>query len=151
MTEQNPMGYKPIPKLLLKLTIPAIIANLTNALYNIIDQIFIGQGIGYLGNAATNIAFPLSTICLAIALLIGLGSSATFSLELGKGNVETSRKTVGTAVSTILITGSIIAILVIIFLEPLMLLFGATPEVLDYAMLYSGITAIGIPFTILTS
>lgn len=151
MTEQNPMGYKPIPKLLLKLTIPAIIANLTNALYNIIDQIFIGQGIGYLGNAATNIAFPLSTICLAIALLIGLGSSATFSLELGKGNVETSRKTVGTAVSTILITGSIIAILVIIFLEPLMLLFGATPEVLDYAMIYSGITAIGIPFTILTS
>ena len=151
MTEQNPMGYKPIPKLLLTLTIPAIIANLTNALYNIIDQIFIGQGIGYLGNAATNIAFPLSTICLAIALLVGLGSSATFSLELGKGNIETSRKTVGTAVSTILITGSVIAILVIIFLKPLMLLFGATPEVLEYAMIYSGIIAIGIPFTILTS
>ena len=105
MTEQNPMGYKPIPKLLLTLTIPAIIANLTNALYNIIDQIFIGQGIGYLRNTATNIAFPLSTICLAIALLIGLGSSATFSLELGKGNIETSRKTVGTAASTILVTG----------------------------------------------
>ena len=151
MTEQNPMGYKPIPKLLISLTIPAIIANLTHALNNIIDQIFIGQGVGYLGNAATNIAFPLTTICIAISLLIGVGSSATFSMELGKGNEDISRKTVGTAVSTILITGSAIAILVIIFLEPLMILFGATPEILEYSMIYSGITAIGIPFTILIS
>ena len=80
-SNENPMGYKPIPKLLLSLAIPAIIANVINALYNIVDQIFIGQGIGFLGNAATNIAFPVSTISLAIGLLVGLGGAATFSLD----------------------------------------------------------------------
>lgn len=90
-SNENPMGYKPIPKLLLSLAIPAIIANVINALYNIVDQIFIGQGIGFLGNAARNIAFPVSTISLAIGLLVGLGGAATFSLELGKGNPDKSR------------------------------------------------------------
>lgn len=66
------MGYKSIPKLLLSLVIPAVIANLVNSLYNIVDQIFIGHGVGYLGNAATNIAFPLTTVCMAIGLMYGL-------------------------------------------------------------------------------
>ena len=64
--EENPFGYKPVGKLLASMAIPAVVANLVNALYNIVDQIFIGQGVGYLGNAATNIAFPITTICLAI-------------------------------------------------------------------------------------
>ena len=88
MTEeyQNPLGYEPIKKLLAKFAIPAVIANLFNALYNIVDQIFIGQRLGYLGNAATNIAFPIMTICLAIGLTIGIGSASNFNLELGRGN-----------------------------------------------------------------
>ena len=64
--KQNPLGYEKISKLIRKMAIPAIIANVVNALYNIVDQIFIGQGVGYLGNAATNIAFPITTICMAI-------------------------------------------------------------------------------------
>ena len=145
-SNENPMGYKPIPKLLFSLAIPAIIANVINALYSIVDQIFIGQGIGYLGNAATNIAFPITTLSLAIGLLVGIGSASTFSLELGKGNPEKSRKAAGGAVTILFTTGVIIGALILIFLEPLMIAFGATPEILSYAMAYTGITALGLPF-----
>ena len=81
-TADNPLGYKSIPSLLRSFAIPSIIAMLVSSLYNIVDQIFIGQGVGYLGNAATNVSYPLTTICLAIALLIGIGSASRFSLHL---------------------------------------------------------------------
>ena len=68
---RNPLGYEKIPVLLRRYAIPSIIAMVVSSLYNIVDQIFIGQGVGYLGNAATNVAYPLTTICLSIALLIG--------------------------------------------------------------------------------
>lgn len=70
-TTKNPLGYEPLPSLLKKFAVPSIIAMLVSSLYNIVDQLFIGQGVGYLGNAATNVAYPLTTICLAIALMIG--------------------------------------------------------------------------------
>ena len=70
-------GTEPVGKLLVSLAVPAIIANLVNALYNVVDQIFIGQKIGFLGNAATNVAFPLTTICLAIGLMTGVGKKKT--------------------------------------------------------------------------
>lgn len=150
-SNENPMGYKPIPRLLLSLAIPAIIANVINALYNIVDQIFIGQGIGFLGNAATNIAFPVSTISLAIGLLVGLGGAATFSLELGKGNPDKSRQAAGTAATTLFTSGIVLATIILIFLKPMMISFGATQEVLDYAMTYTGITALGLPFLLLST
>ena len=78
--QENPLGTRPLPALLKSYAIPSIIAMLVSSLYNIVDQIFIGQGVGYLGNAATNVAYPLTTICLAIALLIGIGSASRFSL-----------------------------------------------------------------------
>ena len=74
-TKDNPLGYKKESTLLVGFAIPCIISMLVTALYNIVDQIFIGQGIGMLGNAATNIAFPLSTTCTAISLLLGIGSA----------------------------------------------------------------------------
>ena len=144
--ELNPLGYKPIGKLLKSLAIPAIIANLVNALYNVVDQIFIGQGIGYLGNAATNIAFPITTICLAIGLTLGIGGASNFNLELGKGYPEKSKHTAGTAASTLIIIGIILCITVRIFLEPLMISFGATDKILEYSVEYTGITSYGIPF-----
>ena len=76
--KQNPLGIEKIGTLLRKMAIPAIIANVVNALYNIVDQIFIGQGVGYLGNAATNIAFPITTICMAIGLMVGIGAASNF-------------------------------------------------------------------------
>ena len=144
--EFNPLGYKPVRKLLKSLAIPAIIANLVNALYNVVDQIFIGQGIGYLGNAATNIAFPITTMCLAIGLTLGIGGASNFNLELGKGYPEKSKHTAGTAASTLIIIGIILCITVRIFLEPLMISFGATDKILEYSMEYTGITSYGIPF-----
>ena len=144
--ELNPLGYKPIGKLLKSLAIPAIIANLVNALYNVVDQIFIGQGIGYLGNAATNIAFPITTMCLAIGLTLGIGGASNFNLELGKGYPEKSKHTAGTAASTLIIIGIILCISVRIFLEPLMISFGATDKILEYSVEYTGITSYGIPF-----
>ena len=144
--ELNPLGYKPVGKLLKSLAIPAIIANLVNALYNVVDQIFIGQGIGYLGNAATNIAFPITTMCLAIGLTLGIGGASNFSLELGRGFPEKSKHTAGTAASTLIIIGIILCIVVRIFLEPLMIGFGATDKILEYSMEYTGITSFGIPF-----
>lgn len=83
VAKQNPLGIRPIPHMLLSLAVPAVIANLVNAVYNIVDQIFIGNKIGYLGNAATNIAFPLTTICMAIGLMVGLGAAAGFNLISG--------------------------------------------------------------------
>lgn len=83
--ENNPLGYEKLSVLLKRFAIPSIIAMVVSSLYNIVDQIFIGQGVGYLGNAATNVAFPLTTICLAITLLISIGSASRFSLSLGEG------------------------------------------------------------------
>ena len=84
--ENNPLGYEKLSVLLKRFAIPSIIAMVVSSLYNIVDQIFIGQGVGYLGNAATNVAFPLTTICLAITLLISIGSASRFSLSLGEGD-----------------------------------------------------------------
>ena len=93
-TADNPLGYKSIPSLLRSFAIPSIIAMLVSSLYNIVDQIFIGQGVGYLGNAATNVSYPLTTICLAIALLIGIGSASRFSLHLGAGEKDIAQRVV---------------------------------------------------------
>ena len=145
-TIENPMGTQPIKKLLMQLAIPAMIANVVNALYNIVDQIFIGQGVGYLGNAATNIAFPITTICLALGLMTGVGAASNFNLELGRKEVEKARRIAGTAVVQLIVMGIAVCLIVQIFLASLMQLFGATDQIFDYAMEYSRITAYGIPF-----
>lgn len=121
--KENPMGSQKISKLLFSLAVPAAIANVVNSLYNIVDQIFIGQGVGYLGNAATSIAFPLTTICMAIGLMTGLGSASNFNLELGRKNPKKAKIVAGTAASTLIICGVIIAIMVRLFLQPLMIFF----------------------------
>ena len=88
MQPGNPLGTVPVGKLLRKFAIPSIVAMLVSALYNIVDQIFIGQSIGELGNAATNVAFPLTTICTALALLFGMGAASAFNLAMGRGEKE---------------------------------------------------------------
>ena len=115
--KENPLGTKPLGKLLFSLAVPAVIANVVNALYNIVDQIFIGNGIGYLGNAATSVSFPLTTICMAIGLMTGLGSAAGFNLELGRKNEELAKKYAGNAASILIISGVVICIIVRIFLK----------------------------------
>lgn len=83
----NPLGYQPIGRLLLNFSIPSVISMLVNSIYNIVDQIFIGQGVGELGNAATTVSFPMVTIMLAFATLIGSGGSAYAALKIGRAHV----------------------------------------------------------------
>ena len=144
--KQNPLGYEKISTLVRKMAIPAIVANVVNALYNIVDQIFIGQGVGYLGNAATNIAFPITTICMAIGLMVGIGAASNFNLALGRKEDKHAREVAGTAVVLLLTAGLMIMSIVLLFLQPLLNLFGATDQILGYASEYDGITALGIPF-----
>ena len=139
-------GTESIPKLLVSLAVPAIIANLVNALYNIVDQIFIGQKIGFLGNAATNVAFPLTTICLAIGLMTGVGAATNFNLELGRKRPKRAKSVAGTAVTMLLLGGIVLCILINIFLRPMLTAFGATNQIFDYAIEYTQITSLGIPF-----
>ncbi len=144
--EQNPLGTAPVGGLIGKFAIPAIISMLVSALYNIVDQIFIGQGVGMLGNAATNVAFPVTTIATALALLLGIGGASNYNLEMGAGREKKASSIAGTALSTLVITGGILAVAVFLFLRPLLSLFGATTDVMPYAVDYLGITAVGLPF-----
>lgn len=148
---QNPLATEKEGRLIAKFAIPAIISMLVSSLYNIVDQIFIGQGVGMLGNAATNIAFPISIICTATALLLGIGSASNFNLESGAGRKEDACRVIGTGLSMLVICGTIIAVCVLLFLNPLLHVFGVTENVLPYAQDYAGITAFGIPFLILTT
>ena len=149
--QENPLAAERIGKLIAKFAIPAIMSMLVSSLYNIVDQIFIGQGVGMLGNAATNIAFPISIICTATALLLGIGSASNYNLESGAGNSKKASQIVGTGLAVLIISGITIGIIVLVFLDPLLHLFGVTPDVLPLAQDYTGITAFGIPFLILTT
>ena len=119
----NPLGVRPLPQLLRSFAVPSVLAMLVSSLYNIVDQIFIGNGVGYLGNAATNVSFPLSTICLSIALLIGVGGAARFNLSLGRGDRDQAQRTVGAAVSVMRVLGLAYMVIVELFLPVLLRLF----------------------------
>ena len=147
--KRNPLETEKEGKLIAKFAIPAIISMLVSSLYNIVDQIFIGQGVGLLGNAATNIAFPVSIICTATALLRGIGSASNFNLCSGAGDHEKASRIAGTGLAMLVICGVIIAAVTLVFLNPLLHIFGVTAKILPYAQDYTGITAFGIPFLIL--
>ena len=150
-TQENILGYEKLPRLLRSFAVPSIIAMLVSSLYNVVDQIFIGQGVGYLGNAATNVSYPLTTICLAIALLIGIGSASRYSLYLGADQKDRAASIVGNGISMMMICGILYAILIEIFQHPLLTAFGATEEIMPYALDYTRITAVGMPFLIITN
>lgn len=151
VTVPNPLGTAPIGRLIFKFAVPSIIGWLVSAAYNIIDQIYIGQGVGMLGNAATNVAFPLTTTATALALLLGVGSASNFNLEQGRGNSIRAARIAGTGITLMAISGTVLAVLVIAFLRPLMTAFGATPTVLPLALTYTGITSVGMPLVIFTT
>ena len=148
---QNPLGVAPVGALLRKFAIPSIIAMVVGALYNIVDQFFIGQSIGELGNAATNVAFPLTTVCTAIALLMGIGGASAFNLSLGRGEKDKALHYVGSSAVILVIAGVLLCGITQIFLEPMLIFFGSPDNVLGYAKEYVSITSLGFPFLILTT
>ena len=146
---KNPLGEQPVNRLLSQFAIPSIISMLVGSLYNIVDQFFIGQRVGELGNAATNIAFPLSTSCLALALLIGIGGSSAFNLARGSGDDKKAVHLLGNAVVLLAGSGLFLSIITFLFLKPLLLFFGSPKAVLPFAIEYTKVTAFGFPFLLL--
>ncbi len=146
----NPLGDAPIGRLLLKFGVPAIISMVISAMYNIVDQIFIGQGVGMYGNAATNVALPLTTLTLSVGLLMGIGGAANFNLAMGRNKPDSAKKMMGNAYGAMAIAGVLIAAVAAVFLEPLLLFFGATPEVLPFAVDYVSVSLVGLPFFLVT-
>ena len=147
----NPLGEASVVSLMVKFAVPSIIAMLVSALYNIVDQLFIGQAVGTLGNAATNVAFPLTTSCIALALMFGIGGASCFNLNMGGGHKDRAVYFVGNAIICLIGSGVILFLIAELFLTPLLTGFGAPENVLPYAQTYVRITAIGFPFLILTT
>ena len=149
--KENPLGVDKVSCLMVRFAVPSIVAMLVSALYNIVDQLFIGQAVGTLGNAATNIAFPMTTSCIAMALLFGIGGASCFNLTLGRGDKEKAAYYVGNAVTMLLCSGIVLCLIVQIFSNNLLVAFGAPNDVLPFARTYVGITSVGFPFLILTT
>lgn len=140
------LGTDKIGKLLFTFSIPCVISMLVNSIYNIVDQIFIGQGVGYLGNGATNVIFPLVTISTALALLIGDGAASFLSLNLGEKDYKEAKKGLGSALTFLVVLAVLLFLGIIVFLPNLVDLLGCTKEIRPYALSYGKIIAIGLPF-----
>ena len=145
------LGHENINKLLIMFAIPCVISMLINSVYNIVDQIFIGKGVGILGNAATNVIFPLVIIFNAISGLIGNGAAANLSLKLGEGKKEDAGKIIGNAVVVSIIMSVILSIIFYFLLPKLVYVFGCTSSVYSYAIDYGKIIIIGAPFMMIYS
>lgn len=144
--EENILGYEKIGKLIKKFSIPCIISLLVNSLYNIVDQIFIGWGVGYIGNGATNVVFPITMLCLAFALMFGDGSSAYLSLKLGEKNKREASKGVLNGILISVIVAVLLCAIIIGFLPQILNLFGCTEALRNDAMGYGFFVALGLPF-----
>lgn len=145
------LGKEKISKLLLAFAIPCVISMLINSVYNIVDQIFIGKGVGTLGNAATNVIFPLVIIFNALAGLIGNGAAANLSLKLGENDKKSAAKSIGQAISMSVIVSVLISVVAYIFLPQLVYIFGCTDSVYNYAIDYGKIIILGAPFMLIYS
>lgn len=142
------LAEEKISKLMLKFSIPCIMALLVSSLYNIVDQIFIGRGVGYLGNGATNVVFPLTIMALAIALMVGDGCAAFLSICQGKKDSDSAHRSVGNAIVVVVVAGVALALLFTLAKEDLLRAFGATENNISYAREYFDIIVLGIPFYI---
>ena len=136
---------------MLRFGIPAIISMLVNAIYNMTDQVVVGNVVGMLGIAATNIAFPLMTISAAITYLFGSGGASNYNLRLGEGNKDAANIAACNTLSLLAISGTVICVIVLIFVNPLVFIFGATEAVKPMALTYTTIIAIGLPFGIFSA
>lgn len=148
--KRNPLGYEPVGKLLKTFAWPAIISFLINSVYNIVDQIFIGQGVGYLGNAATTISFPIMTILISFAALVGTGGSAYAALKLGEKKEQEAQRALNNGLTLSLIISAAMMVACFLCLDPMLKAFGATSDSMSYAKEYSTIILLGTPFNVVS-
>lgn len=143
------MESESIGKLIAKYSLPAIISSLVSSLYNIVDQIFVGHSIGELGNAATNVVFPLVMIMTTLAMVFGVGGASSFSLYLGKKDEQSAKNVVGSGLTLLLVSGIALAVAASVFLRPMLTVFGGRGQTLEYAIEYTRIVALGAPLAML--
>lgn len=129
MKKELNLGKEKIGKLLLAFSVPCIISMIINSIYNIVDQIFIGKGVGIIGNAATNVIFPVVIICNALAGLVGNGAAANLSLRLGEGKKDEARKSIGSSIALLFIISILVVIIFELLLPNLVYVFGCTKNV----------------------
>lgn len=137
------MRDEKISKLLWKFSLPAIIAMLVNALYNIVDRIFVGRSVGFVGIAATTVAFPIMIIMMATSMLIAIGATALISIRLGEQKKEDAEKIAGNATVLLILLPLLLAALYLAFTDPVLMLFGADQTVLPYARDFTHIIMLG--------
>ncbi|MFP4426463.1 MAG: MATE family efflux transporter [Spirochaetaceae bacterium] len=140
------LGTESIGPLLLRMALPATVAMGVNALYNLVDTIFIGRGVGALAIGGVGIAFPVQILILGVALLVGIGSASVISRVLGQGDPERAARVVGNAVVMIFLLASALAATAALFLEPILRILGATDELMPYAREYLVTILPGAPF-----
>ena len=148
---RNPLETEAIGKLIVKYSIPAVASSLVGSLYNIIDQIFVGNSIGEPGNAATNVAFPVVVVVAALAITFGFGGASAFSLYLGSRDSGKARSVAANSITLMLLTGIAIGSMILAFLRPILVAFGSRGQTLEYAVEYTRIIAIGTPLAMLSS
>lgn len=146
---KNPLESAPLGALILKYSLPAIASSLVNSIYNVVDQIFVGNSVGELGNAATNVVFPLVLIVVALAMTFGVGGASAFSLYLGSKEEQKAKSVAGTSLTLTLLTGVVLAVLTLLFLRPILTAFGGRGQTLEYAIEYTRIVAFGTPLAML--
>ena len=139
------LGTMSIGKLLMKLSVPAMIGMIVNALYNVVDTIYLGRGVGPLAIGGLTIAFPFQMIVMAIGMTIGVGSASVISRNLGSGNRDKAYHAAGTALTVSVVLGLLMMIGGAVFLDQLLRLFGASETLLGYARSYLSVILIGIP------
>lgn len=144
--KENILGTERISKLLASYAIPGIISMLVNSIYNVVDQIFIGQGVGYLGNGATTVSFPFVQMLLALSIMTSAGTAANMALNLGRKKQDDANHFVGNGFVMAAFWGFLLLTIGEVFLVPLLNFFGATPDNLPYAIDYSRIVLVGFPF-----
>lgn len=144
---QNPLGTEKIGKLMLRFAIPSVVSLVVNSIYNMVDQVFIGQGVGYLGNAGTNVVMPMATILMALTVMVGAGAATFMNLNLGRDEPDRAAHGVCNAMTMVVLIGVFSTVVFECFMEPLCRFFGATDSVLPYAMAYGRIIVLGFPFS----
>lgn len=146
MKPNTTMGSQSIGRLLWQFSWPSIVGMLSNALYAVVDRVFVGQGVGSLAIAATTVAFPLMLILMAVAFLIGIGATALISIRLGEQKLEEAEKVAGNATALLIILPTCLAAVYLLFPVPILTAFGASAEVMPYAIDFVRIIMLGSVF-----
>lgn len=149
MKKDNGLGSADLGRLIWRFCIPSLASSLVTAVYNIVDQIFIGNDLGEVGNAAANAVFPAVTMLTALSLMCGVGTSALMNLSLGKGETEKAKRAVGGGLGLMVLCGGGLGLLLFLFTRPVLRLFSCPPEVMAYAIPYAKILSLGFAFSIL--